>query len=223
MIPDKKIVLQEIDTVLGQATTAGAPIQTFVSNATALLSTAIQRLSPPGSQYLRLMYAAFESHETPWGMSPEEHAYQKLRGILQALRADWEADRLKTFTEIVTADLFSDFLEQAEYLLSEGYKDAAAVMAGGVLEQHLRKLCDTHGISTTTTDSKSGKDVPLKLDRLNGELAKQQAYPKNDQKQVTAWADIRNDAAHGHYAKYTREQVDLMVQWVRDFMGRNPS
>jgi hypothetical protein len=43
--------------------------------------------------------------------------------------------------------LFSDFLELASYLNSEGYKDAAAVICGGVLEGHLRKLSEKLGIA----------------------------------------------------------------------------
>ena len=32
-------------------------------------------------------------------------------------------------------------LEMAEHLLAADYKDAAAVLGGGVLEEHLRQLC----------------------------------------------------------------------------------
>jgi hypothetical protein len=46
---------------------------------------------------------------------------------------------------------------------------------------------------------------------------------KNDQKQVTAWAGLRNDAAHGNYGNYTDEQVKLMVAGIRDFISRNPA
>jgi hypothetical protein len=72
--------------------------------------------------------------------SKDEEIEFRLQGVLRALRADYEAGRLQSFQELVHADLFSDFLEMAEYFLQEGYKDPAAVIAGGVLEQHLRKL-----------------------------------------------------------------------------------
>jgi hypothetical protein len=137
-----------------------------------------------------------------------------LRGILKALRADYEADRLQSFQELIHAEMFSNFLEMAEYFLEEGYKDPAAVMAGGVLEEHLRKLSGKH-------------NVPLpqnpKLDRMNSDLAKVPAYDKDDQKQVTAWAGIRNEAAHGNYSSYSIEQVSLMVAGIRDFISRNPA
>ena len=58
---------------------------------------------------------------------------------------------------------------------------------------------------------------------MNSELAKIAAYSKNDQKQLTAWAGIRNDAAHGNYHNYTDGEVKLMVAGIRDFLGRNPA
>jgi hypothetical protein len=80
-----------------------------------------------------------------------------------------------------------------------------------------------HSIPTTKHDSVTGKDVPLSLDRLNSELAKVPDYGKNDQKQVTAWAGIRNDAAHGNHGNYTDDQVRNMLPAIRDFIARNPS
>jgi hypothetical protein len=40
------------------------------------------------------------------------------------------------------------------------------------------------------------------------------------QKNVTAWLDLRNKAAHGKYAEYQGEQVSLLLAAVRDFITR---
>ena len=121
---------------------------------------------------------------------------------------------MQTFQELIHADLFSDFLEMAEYFLQEGYRHPAAVMAGGVLEEHLRKLCAKHGVTVPPKP---------KLDTMNADLAKAVAYNKNDQKQVTAWAGLRNDAAHGNYTNYGDNEIKLMVAGIRDFISRNPA
>jgi hypothetical protein len=55
---------------------------------------------------------------------------------------------------------------------------------------------------------------------LNADLAKAGKYDKGDQKQVTAWLDLRNKAAHGKYTEYTKERVDLMLDGVRNFVSR---
>ncbi|RPJ77653.1 MAG: hypothetical protein EHM20_05740, partial [Alphaproteobacteria bacterium] len=70
----------------------------------------------------------------------------RLVGILQALKTDIEEGYLWSIKELIHADIFTDFLEMAKYLLEEGYKDPAAVLIGGVLEEHLRKLCLKNGI-----------------------------------------------------------------------------
>lgn len=138
------------------------------------------------------------------------------QGILQAVKDEILNGGLINVKKLVTADLFADFLEMAEYLLSENYKDASAVMIGSVLEEHLRKLCDANKISIT--NKKDGK--PKKADLLNAELAGQSVYDKLDLKNVTAWLDLRNKAAHGKYPEYNIDQVKNMLDGVTEFISR---
>jgi len=140
------------------------------------------------------------------------------QGVLCALKEDISQGYLTPFKSLVAADMFSDFLKMAEYLLEESYKDAAAVITGGVLEEHLRKLCDKNAIPVTTI--KDGKSIPLKAEMLNQELNKANVYNKLDMKQVTSWLDLRNKAAHGKYDEYTKEHVTLMLQGIMDFVRR---
>jgi hypothetical protein len=86
------------------------------------------------------------------------------------------------------------------------------------LEEHLRQLCA--GANIQVEELARGKLSPRKADALNADLAKAGKYSKLDQKQVTAWLDLRNKAAHGKYSEYTGEQVGLMVAGVRDFLSR---
>ena len=111
----------------------------------------------------------------------------------------------------------------ASYLLSEGYKDAAAVIIGSTLESHLRQLCSCQKppIAVENVDAK-GKRIPIKADTLNADLKKNNVYGLLDQKNITAWLEIRNNAAHGHYTSYTKEQVELILLGVRDFIARTP-
>ena len=57
---------------------------------------------------------------------------------------------------------------------------------------------------------------------MNAALAKVDAYGKSDLKNVTAWLSLRNAAAHGKYGEYTKEQVALLLQSIRDFITRVP-
>ncbi len=146
---------------------------------------------------------------------------EALVGILQVMRDALEIGLLTSFSAVVHARIFDNFLDMAEYLLSEGYKDAAAVLVGGTIEIHLRQLCKKNNIDTMFKD-KSGTTHPKKASQLNQDLAGL-AYSKGDQKNVTAWLDLRNHAAHANYDQYDDKQVDLTIVGVRYFIQRNPT
>jgi len=138
--------------------------------------------------------------------------------ILKAVRTEIAGGWLTSVKALVAAELFSDFLDMAEHLLETGYKDPAAVMIGSVLEEHLRQLCLKSDIPTE--DEKDGRAIPRKADRLNAELAKAEIYSKLDQKQIAAWLELRNNAAHGKYDAYNQEQVERFRLGVTEFMTR---
>ena len=135
-------------------------------------------------------------------------------GICRALLADIRNGFLQTLEEIIHSDVFADYLEMADHLVGNGYKDAAAVIAGSTLEAHLRNLCAKFGVPTDT----GGK--PKKADTINADLMKAGAYGKIDLKNVTAWLGLRNDAAHGNYGAYDDKQVSLLISSIRDFISR---
>jgi hypothetical protein len=115
---------------------------------------------------------------------------------------------------LVRADLLDDFLSQAEALQEQGFHIAAGSLAGAVLEDTLRKLCDKHSI---------GYGAKTKIDALNSDLAKVNAYDKLIQKEITAKADLRNNADHGHFDKVRAQDVADMVRWIRRFVTENLS
>lgn len=181
--------------------------QSLISRAIA----AIHRISGYSSTYSKEVSRTLERN-------PELHVHTpRIIGIVNALREDLNAGYLQSLTEIVHAEVFADFIEMASYLLSNGFKDAAAVIAGSTLESHLRTLAVKNGVPIEV-DSK-----PLKAERINQELAKATIYTILDQKNVTAWLDLRNKAAHGDYTAYSAEQVKLLLSSVQDFITRHPA
>jgi hypothetical protein len=176
------------------------------------LASTIDRLAPSGSHHKRNLETV---------LAQKDHAYshlKQLKGALSALRREYELDYLQSFAELVRADTFASFLEMASHLHDQEYKDAAAVIAGSVLEQHLRELCNKNSIAVVDANGKSKK-----ADSLNTELAGQGVYSKLNQKDVTAWLGLRNEAAHGNYGAYTAAQVRLMIDAVTNFMARYPA
>ncbi len=182
----------------------------------AMARAAIDRIAGRQSTYAQQAQEIVDRRNTHDG-----HRAIMLAGVLESLRSDLKAGYLATVVELVHGEVFGDFLEMAEHLLAGGYKDPAAVIAGGTLEAHLRQLCAKVGIDIQEASPTSPR--AKKADVLNADLARATAYSKLDQKNVTAWLDLRNKAAHGKYAEYSKEQVVLLVAGIRDFISRVPA
>jgi hypothetical protein len=177
------------------------------------LRAAIFRWAPRDSEYAKHVLTI-----DPYNKKDNEWRAHSLVGIARSLRQDHSSGFIAaSFGALIRSDVFADFLDMAEPLLSSGYKDPAAVLIGAVLEAHIRKLCVRNGIPIDE------KGTARKADALNADLAKNSVYTKLDQKSITAWQDLRNNAAHGKFSSYTDAQVDLMHRGVRDFLGRLPA
>lgn len=142
--------------------------------------------------------------------------FTQMLGVANAIKHDVTNGLLFDIKSLAQAEVFADFLEMGEHLLNEGYKDAAAVIIGSVLEDTLRKLCEQASLPVV---SESGK--PLTIDPLNTQLAKADVYSKLVQKQITSWAHVRNAAAHGSYDGYDTKQVEMMLLFVQGFAGEH--
>lgn len=62
-------------------------------------------------------------------------------GVVHAALEDFSRGLLFDLRAAVAAELLGDFLDQSEHLLGDGYHIAAASLAGAVLEDGLRRLC----------------------------------------------------------------------------------
>lgn len=223
---DTTAIVADIDAVLNQAEAARRSSRhddmsdlqgDGLGELVVLISQTISRFAPPSSEFKIRTDGLFTAH-------PRPHDYfqiiRPLIGILKALRTSYERGYLRTVQELVHADLFAEFLDTADYLLEGGYKDASAVTAGGVLEEHIRKLCDRHSIATRDS---AKDDAPRKTTALNDDLAKASAYSKMQQDAIKGWLKLRNHAAHGEYSAYDSAQVRLLIQGLRDFIDRYPA
>jgi hypothetical protein len=123
---------------------------------------------------------------------------------------------MQTIGELIHADTFSDLLELAEHLLSEKYKEAAAVMAGGALESHLRNLADKHKTGSRHPDGKRKK-----VETIAQELVTANVFSSLEKKGITYWYGIRTEAAHGEDVEAS--QVAQMIPDITAFISRYPA
>jgi hypothetical protein len=134
------------------------------------------------------------------------------QAIMKAASTDLKGGYLKRIEDLVSADVFSDFLEMAAYLLEQGYKDPAASLVGAVLEDGLRRIA-----KATNTTLKSREDISS----LSKKLADGQIYNRMMQKQIEVWSEIRNNADHGHFDQYVSQDVKGMLDGVRSFLAQH--
>ena len=201
-------ILKQIDSALESWSThrvksqhddlSDLPDRSISAEVDTILAATLDRLAPANSPYRESISSIMRTKV----------------GALRALRRDYDAGYLSSVQSLVRAEVFADFLEMAEHLLKQGYKDPCAVLVGGVLEDHLRSLCQGRGIPLQM----SGK--PKKTDSMNNDLASADVYSKLDQKNVTAWLDLRNKAAHAQYGEYNHDQVQNLLIGVREFAAR---
>lgn len=122
--------------------------------------------------------------------------------LFKAAKEDYEGGYIFNVRTLAKAEVLSDAISQANELLHAGYKDPACILARVSLESTLKDLCDRHTIAHG------------KLEKMNAELCKAGAYNMAKQKQVTAWAEIGNKAAHGDWTQYTNQDAAAMVHGV---------
>jgi hypothetical protein len=185
---------------------------------------AIYRFAPERSAYALNAYPFIEAIKEGMvvGGEADMSDLRHLVGILEALKDAYADGYMTTLTEIIDGEVFSDLLDTADHHLQLGQKDAAAVVLGSVLEEHLRRLCMKHNLPVTREEPDASV-IRLKTADLNTELKTAGAYKLELQKQVSAWLEIRNNAGLGRYANYSREQVVKMSEGIRALVRQYPA
>lgn len=148
-------------------------------------------------------------------------AYNRGLAYLRGIRSDLEAGILNDLRLEIEAEISTDYMGQAEQLLTEGQSGQydhvpAAVLAGAVLEKGLRTLCIKQTSPLPLFDEKGS---PLMMNRLIDNLRKVGAFNELKAKQLRAWADIRNKAAHGEFSEFSRSDVETMIGGISNFLA----
>lgn len=165
-----------------------------------LLSSACGADSPHYQHFLR-------AEKRTWRTNYDE--LKDMKAVFLAAKEDYEGGYLMSVRAMVQADVFTTELEQASELLSNQYVVAAAVVAGVVLETALRQLCSDKGISAG------------KLNKMNDDLVKAGAYHQAVAKRVGSFAEIRNNAAHGHPEHFKPDDVKEMISYIERFLSEH--
>lgn len=133
--------------------------------------------------------------------------FETCKAILLSAKKDFQGGFLFNISTLVKAEVLDDVFEQAKILLEAGYKDVACVLNGIILETTLKELSNRAKIPTG------------KLDKMNADLCKAEVYNMAKQKQITAWAELRNKAAHGEWTVYDSDDVKSFQDGIQKFVA----
>ncbi|GAA5510560.1 hypothetical protein Rcae01_06069 [Novipirellula caenicola] len=163
------------------------------------------RLYPPEHTTIRRFDEICRTRGTP------HSAFKGARAYFQSAKSDFEGGYLFDVRNLVHAEVFSDELDLGAHYLKNNGKTAAAVVAGVVLETALRKLVTDNALSGSM------------LNGMNQSLRDANVYSQIVWRQIQAWADIRNAAAHGSPDDFEDKDVTRMIDGIRDFVANHIS
>lgn len=125
--------------------------------------------------------------------------------IVEAAKSRFKSS-LYEIRQLVAADLFDSELAAAEELAKKGFLRPAGVVAGVVLENHLKEVCQQRGIAVR-------KQRPT-IGHLNDLLKNHSVVDVPEFRRIGYMADIRNLCGHKRKREPTREEVEGMIAEV---------
>ncbi|GAB3013783.1 hypothetical protein GCM10027051_16250 [Niabella terrae] len=149
------------------------------------------------------------SNETDKGIL----AIQVLRSIKDYLVLNLDIHKTEKYTTKV--DIISDFLLQAIELASNKkfHPAAAGILMGASLEEFLKNLAEEKNINMS--------DIKPTIDPVAKKLYDAKVISKQDLKDITSWAGIRNEATHGNFEEVDdRERIQNAIEGVNLFMRK---
>lgn len=134
--------------------------------------------------------------------------------IMKSLREETEYGLITNIENLISKDILISINDEASALLDAGYKDASAIYCRVMLESGIKKMCDNNDINYNQN---------IKLNTLINTLKSNKVLNTIEWRQVLAWVDIGNAAAHGEFDKYDNEEVVLMLKGISKFMNEKLS
>lgn len=130
--------------------------------------------------------------------------------FLESLCDQIDNDLLKTITNEISGEVFSDFIFLADRSLEES-KDVAAVLCCAAFEDAIKKVATKEDMEV------EGKEL---ADIINALKAK--GYFSGAQKGIVdSVRDLRNKAMHAKWDKFQKEEVVTMISFTKEFLLKN--
>ena len=131
--------------------------------------------------------------------------FRQQLSIVESIRGRFRSS-LFDIRQLAQADLFDSELDVAKELTTNKFNRAAGVMAGVVLERHLKEVCDSHGVTIRKRNPQ--------ISDLNDTLKEASAIDTPQWRSLQYLGDLRNLCAHNKDSEPTSEQVEDLLAGV---------
>ena len=134
---------------------------------------------------------------------------------MAVLKAAWTNTSAAEITETeprIRPDACDDYLEQAETYFNLGRPQSAAILAGDVLEETLRKLCRVNHVPLVSR---------LTANDMNLELARRGVYDSEVAQSLAQLTEIWDKANCGLWSEFSKNDVQTMLGQVREFVANH--
>jgi hypothetical protein len=163
----------------------------------------------------------FQTIKTLGTMKADESSLRGVIAFTKGIKATLEDGFLEKLSTQIEAEIAADYIGMAERVLLESTAEkfhyvSAAMLICAVLERGLKELCLKQEPPIPCLSEKGGYKT---LNPLIDDLKKAGTISELKAKQLRAWADIRNAAAHGQFESFSVTEVEQMIQGVTHFLA----
>ena len=132
----------------------------------------------------------------------------EMNGLIGRVVDDLDFGLLVGVEDKIAGQTFDDFLDHADAYLKDSRKNEAAVIAGVVFEDTIRRICRHYGIHEAGT----------KLDSLISNLVAGEQLSSNKAKRARAGAGVRTSATHAQWDEFEIDDVKATIDFTRELI-----
>ena len=206
-MPGKKAVKDRIEHLIAKAPELSAP--NGYSDQVAWLISAEYAVQLVCSSSVNPYYRRAHDFVLMGQQQAPKTAISEMAALLKRLLEEIEGGLLTTIENHAIAVTFDDFLDHGAEYLKHGRKDEAAVIAGIVFEDTIRRICRVLEMA----------ENGVALDTLISELAKREVLTALKAKRARAAAGLRTSAAHARWEQIQLSDVDPVIEFTRELMA----
>ncbi|ASW75972.1 hypothetical protein IQ37_17260 [Chryseobacterium piperi] len=165
------------------------------------------------TEFYKALYEANKNQYTDSENKKAWIAKEVLKSLKDYLNLDLDLFASEKYN--IKIDIISDFMRQAIDLANDKkfHPAASAILMGASLEEYLKELAEKEKVNLD--------GIKMTIDPISKKIYEEEIINKQDLKDITSWAGIRNEATHGNFDEVNdRKRILNAIEGVNLFMRK---